>query len=313
MREVADGRAVSASDSVLAQLIPARDGQSPFEGLFLRAMSAPRTEEQRLLLRLFDKSVLKKAKYAAICRYLPDLEGRDCLDIGADNGVISLLLREKGGRWRSADLDPDVVESIRRVVGEEVYLFDGGRTPFEDDTFDLVVIIDFLEHIRDDEEFIRELARIMKDDAVLIVNVPHDKPHSPIRRIRLWLGLTDEKHGHVRPGYDLEGLRRLLRNGFSVVDHHTYSRFFVELFDVAISLYFERAKGGDSSSKGNVVTGDDLRKRAGQFKLFSVIYPFVAALQWLDRLLFFSSGYSLIVEARRCPAPGSSIPTGRDS
>lgn len=261
-------------------------------------MSEPVTEEQRLLLRLFDKSVLKKAKYAAISRYLPEAAGRECLDIGADNGVISYLLRQRGGRWSSADLDRDVVESIRVMVGDRVYLLDGGGTPFDDDTFDVVVIIDALEHLHDDAAFVQELARISTGDAVLIVNVPHDKPRSPIRKLRMMLGLTDEKHGHVRSGYDLESLRRVLAPGFEIVEHHTYSRFFVELFDAAISYYFDRTRKGHSSSKGNVVTGEDMRKRAGQFRMFSVIYPVVVFLQLLDRMLFFTSGYSLIVKAR---------------
>jgi len=273
------------------------------------AMNTPGTDEQQLLLRLFDKSVLKKAKYSAIDRYLPDPEGRRCLDIGADNGVISYLLRGKGGQWTSADLDEDVVESIRRMVGERVYRLDGASTPFADDSFDLVVVIDALEHLRDDAGFVRELRRIMTDDAVLIVNVPHDRPGSVIRKIRLALGLTDEKHGHLRPGYDREALRRLLAPGFEIVAQHTYSGFFVELFDAAVSFYFDRAKKGHSSSKGNVVTGDDLRGRSRQFKLFSVIYPVVAGLQMLDRALFFTSGHSLIIKARAIPPSRMSTPT----
>jgi len=261
-------------------------------------MSSTLDPQRRLLLRLFDKSPLKKAKYKAIERYLPAPQGRRCLDIGADNGVISYLLRERGGDWSSADLDDEVVESIRLMVGDEVYRFDGGRTPFADDTFDLVVIIDFLEHIHDDEGFVRELSRILKADGTLIVNVPHFKPRSPIRKLRLLVGLTDEKHGHVRPGYSAAQLCELLMPEFQVQDTHTYSRFFVELFDLAVSWYFDQTKKGQASSKGNVVTGEDLRRHAKQFKLFSMIYPLVAFLRMLDRLLFFTSGYSLIVKAR---------------
>ena len=103
-----------------------------------------------MLLRLYDKSILKKAKFAAIENYLPVLEDKVCMDIGADNGVISYLLREKGGQWTSADLDEHVVSSIRQMVGSNVVQLDGGVTDFDADTFDLVVIIDFLEHIPTD-------------------------------------------------------------------------------------------------------------------------------------------------------------------
>lgn len=268
-------------------------------------MNSSLSEEQRLLLRLFDKSVLKKAKYAAIGRYLPDLSGQRCLDIGADNGVISYLLRERGGEWSSADLDEEVVASIRAMVGERVYRIDGGVLPFADDSFDLVVVIDALEHLHDDAGFVRELRRVMRDEATLIVNVPHHRPGSLIRRLRLAVGLTDEKHGHVRPGYDSAGLSALLAPCFTVRARHSYSRFFVELFDVAISLYFDRGRTAQASSKGNVVTGDALRKRSRQFRLFSLIYPLVAGLALLDRLLFFTAGHSLIVQASAAPATRS--------
>src|SRR3954465_3434289 len=122
-------------------------------------MSHPSTE---WAVALFHRSVLKQAKYQRLLGLMDDPVGRTSLDIGADNGVISYLLRQRGGRWFSADLDSGTVESIRQLVGSDVYQIDGGRTPFPDRTFDQVVIIDFLEHIPDDNGFIRDLARIIK-------------------------------------------------------------------------------------------------------------------------------------------------------
>ena len=273
-----------------------------------QALPGDPTEYQSMLLRLYDKSILKKAKYAAIRRYMPVTSSERCLDIGADNGVLSYLLRESGGHWTSADLDPAIVAGIKQMVGDRVELFDGGRTAHADGTFDVVVIIDFLEHIENDRAFIGELHRIMKSNACLIINVPHYRPNALIRKLRLACGLTDEKHGHIRPGYDLESLNLICNEYFEVSEHHTYSRFFVEFYDVLISLLLERVSGGkqnqednnsDEKSKGNVVSGDDLHKHKKKFKIFSLIYPFVWLLAQLDRLLFWTQGHSLIVKARK--------------
>jgi len=252
---------------------------------------------QRSLLKLYGKSPLKKAKYAAIEQYLPVTEGLVCLDIGSDNGVLSYLLRKRRGDWYSADLEADVVNSIAKMVDGQVHRLDGGSTDFPDDFFDLVVIIDFLEHIDTDKAFVSELARIMKPGARLIVNVPHDRPKSLIRRLRLVVGLTDEKHGHVRPGYDRTALEAVLSPHFDIQSGHSYSRFFIELFDVGVSLIFGLLRRGRVSKKGVVVTGEDIRAHDKKFKLFSLIYPLVWLMTQLDRLLFFTPGYSLIVQA----------------
>ena len=253
---------------------------------------------QKMLLKLYDKSILKKAKFSAIENLLPQLEEKVCMDIGADNGVLSYLLRKKGGSWVSADLDEHVVSSIREMVGSDVVQLDGGKTDFDDNTFDLVVIIDFLEHIVTDSQFIDELSRIMKPGAQLIINVPHDMPNSIIRKLRLKLGLTDDKHGHLRPGYTQTGLNTLVQGKFAIQQQQTYSRFFVEFYDALISYLFEKIQKDGDSAKGTVVTAKDMSANQKKFKLFSLIYPFVWMLSKLDNLLFFTSGYSLIVQAQ---------------
>ena len=260
---------------------------------------------QQALLDLFDKSLLKQAKYRAIEKYLPDTADAVCLDIGADNGVLSYLLRERGGDWYSADLDASIVEGISRMVGDRVVQIDDGPTGFPDDHFDLIVIIDFLEHIVRDRDFIIELGRVMKPGARLLINVPHYRPGVWIRKLRLWAGLSDEKHGHVRPGYDLESLKGLLDGLFTIEQSHTYSRFCVELFDVFTTLAFERLSGREGSQKGNVVSGEDLDRHARKFRLFRVIYPLVWLLAQIDKLLFFMPGYSLIVQARQKTESGA--------
>jgi ubiquinone/menaquinone biosynthesis C-methylase UbiE len=263
----------------------------------------PHSRETDWAVALFNRSVLKQAKYHRILELLQDPAGKTSLDIGADNGVISYLLRQRGGSWYSADLDPGAVTSIRELVGENVYQLDGSRTPFSDSTFDQVVIIDFLEHIADDRGFVRELARIVKPGGGLVINVPHIKPYSLLNRFRHWIGLTDEWHGHLRPGYTMTSLSQLLEPYFVIDRATTYSRAFSELVDTALNGVYEtlrrRKHVPTVSQKGTLVTRSDMNEHKKEFLLLSAMYPLLWIVARLDALLPLQPGYKLIVGARR--------------
>ena len=274
-------------------------------------MSGPASDDGAAwAVALFNRSVLKQEKFRRISELLEDPAGRRNLDIGADNGVISYLLRRRGGRWTSADLDQRAVESIRQLVGEDVHRLEGSRTPFPDAAFDQVVVVDYLEHIPDDEAFAAELARILTPGGSVIVNVPHLKPGSLVNRLRRRIGLTDEWHGHLRPGYREADLRRLLGPRFEIERVMTYSGTFSELIDTLLNGVNElrggQARGTQATRKGTVITQADLRRRRKEFRLLSAIYPVLWATAKLDRLLIGQSGYKLIVRARLRPAPSAS-------
>ena len=245
---------------------------------------------------LFRRSVLKQRKLAELSALLGPSAGLRCLDLGSDNGVVSLLLRERGGSWASGDLTEEAVASIRSLVREDVHLVSGERLPFPTAAFDRVAVVDMLEHVPDDEAFARELARVTRPGGRLVVNTPHLK-RTALRRLRHALGQTDEKHGHLRPGYTPERLRQLLGPAFEIERHRTYSRFFSEAVDTSLNWGMERL-GKRSSAKGMVVTGDDLSRHARTFRLYEAIYPFVWALTRLDALVP-ASGYMLVASARR--------------
>jgi len=254
--------------------------------------------EQSWPVQLFSKSVLKQRKFKEITNLLGDTDRLHCLDIGSDNGVISYLLRKRGGRWKSADLDEMAVRSIRELVKSEAFQIDGHRTVFQDNEFDRVVIVDFLEHIHTDREFIGELHRIIKPGGELIINVPHVK-NSLLRKFRLAIGQTDEKHGHVRPGYTVDSLSSLLKNDFIITSYKTYSKFFSECLDTLMACGLGLVKKGEEQSrKGLLVTEQDMRRHRKMFWVYSAIYPVVWVFAKLDMMLLWCSGYMLIAKAK---------------
>ena len=64
----------------------------------MRGRAVMSTGQESWALGLYRRSVLKQQKFAAISALLEPSGGRRCLDIGADNGVISLLLAPGRGR-----------------------------------------------------------------------------------------------------------------------------------------------------------------------------------------------------------------------
>jgi hypothetical protein len=67
-----------------------------------------------------------------------------------------------------------------------------------------------------------------------------------LRRLRLALGQTDEKHGHLRPGYTPESLAQLCAGSFAPVSTRTYSRFFTEALDTLITAAVGLLRRGEA-------------------------------------------------------------------
>ncbi len=255
----------------------------------------------RWQLALFAKSVASQARRRALRRLLGEAPVVRGLDLGGDNGVISYLLRQRGGCWDSGEIDDAAVRAIAAMVGERVHRIEPPALPFDDAAFDTVVVIDLLEHVHDDRALVGELARVLRPDGRLIVNVPHAKPLAVLRPLRLALGLTDAWHGHVRPGYTLGQLRRLLAPWFTIERHITYGRFFSELLDILLNFAYRRKQGRGreaQTQKGTIVTARDMAAMKRTFRTYARVYPLLRAFASLDAIVP-ARGYSLALVARR--------------
>jgi hypothetical protein len=145
-----------------------------------------------------------------------------------------------------------------------------------------------------------ELHRILKPDGVLIFNAPHIKS-GPLVRLRRALGLTDEEHGHLRPGYTRESLRRLCGERFTLETFETYTKSCSKLVDTIVVLVLatlKRNKREKKSGRGILVTGKEMTEYRTLFRAYSVVYPAVWLFAQLDTLLFFETGFMLIAKAQ---------------
>lgn len=257
-------------------------------------------------LALYEKSLKKKEKVALLDGLIPAGAHRRCLEIGCAKGTISHFLRKRGGAWTHVDLDHSNVASARSLLGGGVVQFGPEGLPFRDSTFDGVVVLDYLEHVQDDERCLDEVDRVLEPGGTLYLSTPTEG--GLLNWVKPRIGLTLDQYGHVREGYRLADLEdRLALRGYRVVERATYSYFFTEALEMAINAVFvligRRKKAASSAANrdGHISPQSEAEfaKHRKQLKLYSLVYPVFRAVALLDRLCPRGSGYALVLRAVR--------------
>ncbi|MBF0273364.1 MAG: class I SAM-dependent methyltransferase [Magnetococcales bacterium] len=103
------------------------------------------------------------------------------LDVGCGVGAVCLKACEYGAaRTVGIEYNPDNIRITResalaRGVVVEVYPIDLEKTPypFADDTFDVIHFSDVMEHLENRIACLKELKRIKKDEAPIVISVPN--------------------------------------------------------------------------------------------------------------------------------------------
>jgi 2-polyprenyl-3-methyl-5-hydroxy-6-metoxy-1,4-benzoquinol methylase len=149
-------------------------------------------------------------------RYVPELEiaGARVLDIGCGDAGVLIAIAEQGAKTAGIELDEKSLERGRLRAeehGVEVDLRSGvaEALPWGDASFDLVILDNVLEHVRDREKTLAEIRRVLRPGGFLYMVTP-----KPFSVYSLW---ND-------PHYDLAGLVLLPRK--------------------AQIWYFEKVRGG---------------------------------------------------------------------
>ena len=107
-----------------------------------------------------------------IRRYAP-LEGRSVLDVGCGLGAYVANFRRFTPDAHGLDVDaPRVHEGHRRGV-ENLLLGAAESLPYADASFDVIVLNEVIEHVRNDLTTLREACRVLRPGGTVIVYAPN--------------------------------------------------------------------------------------------------------------------------------------------
>lgn len=149
------------------------------------------------------------------------------LDAGAGSGAFALYAAAgRGNEVVGVSYDLHANEKARRrarliAVEDRVRFVDGdlrdlGNVTYGHSLFRQVLCLEVIEHVVDDAALVSSLAALLEPGGRLLLTAP-DQRHRPFFTERL---SESEDGGHVRWGYAVEDVERLLRKaGLEMVEH----------------------------------------------------------------------------------------------
>lgn len=164
----------------------------------------------------------EKATMEALARLVP--EGSRVLDLGCGDGsMLDYLQRSRGCSGYGIEIaDANVLACVRRGVNVIQLNLDEGLAMFGDNSFDVVLQIDTLQHLRNAEVMLRETARVGRTGIVAFPNFAHWPNRLSVLRGRMpvtrHLPYQWYDTPNIRVGTHADLARLAARNGLKVKD-----------------------------------------------------------------------------------------------
>ena len=134
------------------------------------------------------------------------------LEVGGGRSGLAAMLYP-GSAVTTLDMDASLREGLTLRPGCSFVCGDACNLPFPDASFDLVTLLDVLEHIPDDDRAAREAMRVLKPGGTLLVSTPNADWRYPYHGFMKPIAPPEaalmSEWGHVRRGYTRQGLEAL--------------------------------------------------------------------------------------------------------
>ena len=230
-----------------------------------------------------------------LLKYLKPQPKDIILDIGCGLGHCLDFLTKFSKNLMGLDTDFISLFYAKKTTKADYVLSRGEKMPFKDDSFDKLLNLGVLEHIQNDRAAIKEMVRVGRNKAKVLIMVPVlKKPRMHPKLKKLMHNHKSGSEKHYRNGYCLKDIKKLLNeNGIKIVAARYTLFLFAELFTEFTKLFY-------SKKQKTYQRQTDLFKTTSNklFSLYKIIVPAIGRLALLEDFLFSHSkkGYALVIK-----------------
>lgn len=109
---------------------------------------------------------------------IPYIKDKRVLEVGFGEGYGVGRLSEHSSSYDAVDVTDEWIESAKRKYGREnvtFRLYDGKVLPYGDQSFDVVISMQVIEHIKDYRNYLLEIKRVLRPSGMAILGTPNKK------------------------------------------------------------------------------------------------------------------------------------------
>lgn len=138
-------------------------------------------------MNLYDVEQRKWLVFESLLKGCP-LNGKRVLEVGSGTGQFSKEIKKYDGDLTILDIGEDLVRSVYDDIVCSGIAGDACDLPFSDDSFDLVISSECIEHTNDPESAIQEMCRVCKVGGFVCITSPN-RLWFPVLLLAQWSGL----------------------------------------------------------------------------------------------------------------------------
>jgi SAM-dependent methyltransferase len=143
--------------------------------------------------------------------------GKAILDLGCNNGYGSAVLGEVCSQVVALDVSPSAIEDARERFGNrdiDFRLYDGRNIPCDNQSFDVAVSFQVIEHLADTAPYLTEITRVLRPSGSALFTTPNaairlDRDMKPWNEFHVGEYRADELAGILKVVFDEVNIRGL--------------------------------------------------------------------------------------------------------
>lgn len=186
---------------------------------------------ERMTPEIYNESLIYAEHITRYQSALALVKNKVVLDIASGSGYGTSLLADRAKYVFGVDISNVAINYARKKFSKkntEFILGDGESIPLDENSVDIVISFETIEHIKDYKKFVKEIKRVLKPNGLVVISTPND------------LSFIEGNHFHFHEFQENE-LTMMLKENFSEIKKYYQSTWKMSALG-ADSLFFETGK-----------------------------------------------------------------------